>query len=150
VGCRGGLDGARDLPALDRPYFDCRVQSVLTRDCATYLCHGDERRPFRTYARHRLRLGLPIELIVSPLTPEERTANYDNARAFVDLTSPADSLLLRKPLEASAGGAFHRGAEIFGMGNVFATRDDPDARVIADWIAGATEDPSCVEPGSDR
>ena len=35
-----------------------------------------------------------------------------------------------------------------GGTNVFADTMDPDYQVLAQWIAGATEDPTCTEPGS--
>ena len=144
AGCQKGLDDPKPLPALDEAYFRCRVQPVLTKSCAAFACHGDARRYFHVFARNRLRLQGTEKDRNAALGDAERSANFDAARGFVD---GDDSLLLRKPLE---GAAFHRGAEIFGGGNVFASRDDPDWKTLEAWTQGAKEDPTCVEPGSDQ
>ncbi len=149
AGCQVA-DPPRQPAALDEPYFRCRVQPVLAKSCAAFACHGDGRRFFRVYARNRLRLGGDEAGRNARLSDGERAANFASARAFVDAQDPAHSLLLQKPLEMAAGGYFHRGAEIFGGGNVFATRDDPDWRTLDKWVGGATDDPACVEPGSDQ
>src|SRR5262249_15338038 len=133
---------------LDEPYFRCRVHPVLAKSCAAFACHGDGRRFFRVYARNRLRLGGTEADRNAFLTADERTANYDAARALVDPSHPHASPLLLKPLELAAGGSFHRGAEIYAGGNVSATRDDPDFQALARWIDGAQEDPGCIERGS--
>jgi hypothetical protein len=144
------VDQPRALPALDEPYFRCRVQPILTKDCATFACHGDGRRYFRVFARNRLRAGGTEKDRNAALTEAERAANFDAARAVVDPDKPSESPLLKKPLEAAAGGWFHRGALIYNGGNVFLTAADPDYTALAMWVAGAKEDPTCVEPGSDQ
>ena len=149
LGCQSGLDATRPPPALDEPYFRCKVQPVLAKSCAMFACHGDGRRFFRVFARNRLRLGGVEKDRNGLLRPEERSANLAAARAMVDPDAPARSLLLLKPLESSAGGEFHRGATLYGAGNVFPSRDDPDFKVLDSWVHGATEDASCIEPGSD-
>ena len=75
------------------------------------------------------------------------TANFESARAMLS-PDGGPSLFLQKPLEQDAGGAFHRGATLFGQGNVFASQNDPEWRVLSDWAAGKKEDPACIEPGS--
>jgi len=146
--CQSDLTEPRALPELDRAFFDCRVQPVLTKYCSALACHGDERRFFTVFARNRLRLDADEAERNAFMQGGERAFNYESTRAFVTAGSPDDSLLTQKPLEQSAGGFFHRGATLFGGGDVFATRDDPDYRVLVDWIEGATEDPTCEEPGS--
>jgi hypothetical protein len=148
-GCQAGLEQSRTLAALDEPYFRCRVQAVLAKSCATFSCHGDGRRFLRLYARNRLRLGGDETTRNARLSADEYAANFESARALVDMSDPLGSFLVRKPLESAAGGFYHRGALIFGGGNVFATRDDPDFKTLTAWVGGATEDPTCVEPGSD-
>jgi hypothetical protein len=154
TGCQGVDQQAQPLAALDEPYFRCHVQPVLTKSCAAFACHGDARRYFHVFARNRLRLmawGDPLAQEQArnvALTADERAANFDAARGFVDARSPDASYLLLKPLEGAAGGYYHRGALIFGQGNVFATREDPDFVVFSKWVHGQQEDPSCVEPGS--
>jgi hypothetical protein len=148
AGCQSGLDEPKPLPALDEPYFRCRVQPILTKSCSAFACHGDARRYYVVFARNRLRAQGSEKERNATLTPIERAANFDATRAFVDERAPHDSWLLLKPLDR--GGYFHRGATIFGAGDVFAGRDDADFEVIEAWARGAKEDPSCVEPGSDQ
>lgn len=148
--CQSDLEAPRTPAELDRPYFDCKVQPVLTKNCGQLACHGapdPAGRYFRIYGRNRLRddgvlTGNPA------MRGAERDHNFDAARAFVDLVHPDDSLLLRKPLEQDAGGYFHRGATLYGGANVFATTTDPEYQIIAGWIDGATEVPTCQEPGA--
>jgi hypothetical protein len=146
--CQSGLDQPQPLPVLDEPYFRCKVQPILTKDCATFACHGDGRRYFRLFARERLRLGGTEATRLSPLSSDERASNFDAARGMVDAKNPSQSLLLLKPLEQAAGGYYHRGALIFNGGNVFADPTDPDFKTLSAWVNGATADPACVEPGS--
>lgn len=66
---------------------------------------------------------------------EQSRMNYAMARAFsVPGADPLKSRLLTHPLATPAGGdPFHAG------GTHFESQDDPEWRIIADWIAGATE-----------
>jgi len=59
--------------------------------------------------------------------------NYASSRAFVvPGRDPLQSRLLTHPLATNAGGdPFH------GGGQHFASRDDPEWRIMADWVAGA-------------
>ena len=67
-------------------------------------------------------------------TDEQSRTNYTFARAFVvPGPEPLKSRLLTHPLATAAGGdPFH------GGGQHFASQDDPEWRIIADWVAGAT------------
>jgi len=142
-------------PKVDEPYFRCHVQPVLTKNCSMFACHGADgtngtgARYFQLYARSRLRpAALPEAMRNSTFTQAEYAANFAAAADMINLDSPDDSLLLRKPLDQSAGGYFHRGADLYGQGNVFLSRDDPDYVVLAAWVHGTTEVPQCIEPGS--
>jgi len=130
-------------PQVDEAFFRCDVQPVVTKWCSSFACHGDARRYFHVFARNRLRAQGTEAERNAPLTQEEMTANFESARAML-----ADGLLTKKPLEQDAGGYFHRGATLFGEGNVFASENDPEWRVLNDWAAGKEEDPTCVELGS--
>lgn len=68
-------------------------------------------------------------------TEEQSRMNYASARAFtVPGADPLKSRFLTHPLEASAGGdPFH------GGGKHFASRSDPEWRIMADWVAGLAE-----------
>lgn len=150
--CKEGLEDMQASPPLDEPYFRCKVQPILTKSCSTFACHGDARRYYRVFARNRLRAGGSEADRNVPLTPLERQANFEASRAYVDPSgnAPQGNLLLTKPLETSAGGSFHRGATLFGAGNVFSNQEDPDFKTLSMWAQGAKEDASCVEPGSDQ
>lgn len=148
LGCRSDLTEPNPLPALDEPYFRCRVQPILTKSCSAFACHGDGKRFFRIFARNRLRYGGTEEQRNAFLRPEERAFNFNAARAVVDPNDPSASLLLLKPLEQSAGGYYH-GALPLGTSDVFPNRDDPDFKTLSAWVNGAKEDPACIEPGSD-
>lgn len=147
--CLDDLDAAAPPPALDEPFFHCRVQPVLTKNCSAFLCHGDPQRYFRVYARNRLRLGGTEETRNGFLREEERAFNFASARAFVTLGQPNESLLLRKVLDPAAGGDYHGGAEEYGQGNVFESQDDSEFKTLVLWVQGQTEDPTCSEPGSE-
>jgi hypothetical protein len=149
LACRDDLDAPAVRAPLDEPFFRCNVQPVLAKNCSTFACHGDDSRYFRVYARNRLRYGIAGEAERNAkLNDHERRFNYESARAYVE--SGGDSLLLKKPLEAKAGGFFHRGATKYAGGNVFATADDPEYRVLVDWTMGKTADPACIAPGEDQ
>ena len=67
-------------------------------------------------------------------TDEQSRLNYASARAFVvPGLDPLNSRLLTHPLATSEGGdPFH------GGGQHFASQDDPEWRIIADWVDGAS------------
>ena len=146
-GCQDGLDDPSSLPALDEAYFRCHVQPVLVKSCGAFACHGDGRRYFRVFGRNRLRAQGAERERHSLLTSDAFQYNFDSARAIVDREAPPASPLLLKPLEQRAGGSYHRGADIFGMGNVFLSREERDFKTLDAWVHGAKEDPACKEPG---
>lgn len=150
--CQPAFNQPVAAPALDEPFFRCHVQRVLTRSCAMFACHGGDGRNgtgsryFQVYAPNRLRLpSFAVTNLNMPLTAQERAANLAAASAMVDVADPAASYLLLKPLEQQSGGLFHRGAELYMQGNVFTDRQDPDFKVLQDWVNGAKESPSCVD-----
>lgn len=145
-----GLDAPGQVAELDRAYFDCRVQPVLTKYCATFACHGDGRRFLRVYARNRLRLGGDERQRNAFMRPSERAANFVAAGAMVDPDDPEQSLLLLKPLQQAAGGYYHGGETAYGAGDVFADVDDTDYQVLVSWVGGERAEPDCIEPGSDQ
>lgn len=105
---------------------------VIARDCGFPACHGAPERFFRVYAPGRTRLAGGI----GPATVEEIDATYERARSMLATTeAPEDSLLLRKPLEQSEGGAAHMGRDRFGR-NVYRSRDDPRWRALRVWARG--------------
>ncbi len=149
AGCVADLGGTGTEARADEAYFRCRVQPVLTKSCSALLCHGDPQRYFRVYARNRLRLGGTEATRNAFLRDEERAFNFASARAFLDARDPGTSFLLMKPLDQVAGGYYHGGATKFGKGDVFTSPSDADYKTLVAWASGQTEDPTCVEPGSD-
>jgi len=148
-GCvQAGIEDPAPEPKLDEAYFRCKVQPKLTKSCAAFACHGSGDRYFRLYARNRLRDGGTEAERNALLRDSERAHNFASARAFVDAAQLDQSLLLMKPLDQAAGGFYHGGATEFGKGDVYLTRDDPDFKILVAWVNGQTEDPSCIEPGS--
>ncbi|MFT3770038.1 MAG: hypothetical protein QM820_31810 [Minicystis sp.] len=149
-GCEKGLTDPAALPDLDEAYFRCHVQPILSKNCATFACHGTADRYYRLFARNRLRYGISGEdQRNSPLNDAERKHNYDATRGFVDVDKHDDSLILRKPLESDAGGYYH-GATKLGTSNVFPTIESAEYKVILKWIQGEKEkDQQCIEPGSE-
>lgn len=148
--CVGGLSAPAETIPLDEPYFRCQVQPVVTASCAMLACHGDGRRFFRVFARNRLRLGGREADRNRPMSPEERQRNFDAALAFVDASSPEDSMLLHKPLFPEAGGWYHGAAALYDPGNVWRSTQEPDYQRLVAWVGGATAPADCVEPGSDQ
>jgi len=143
AGCATELDPPSPAPELDLPAFRCRVQPVIAARCAFAACHASARRPFRIYAVGRMRLGVGWERLEAPLTDAELTANYDVARNFA--AAPIESALLAaKPLDTRVGGAYHRGADLYGEDDVFGAIDDPGYVALAEWIAGATAPADCT------
>jgi len=150
AGCQGGLTDKRPLPSRDEAYFRCKVQPILTKNCSAFACHGSAARYFHFFARNRLRLGGTEAQRNAALRPEERAYNFDAARAYIDDSAPDQSYLLLKPLQGSEGGYYHGGETLFNKGNVFASKEDPEFKILSAWVLGAKEeDQQCIEPGSD-
>jgi hypothetical protein len=125
---------------VDREVFETDVYPILVRDCGYPACHGDRDRFFRIFSPGRTRLS-PTTPLYDPPTLEEVDASFDRARSMLAAVSdPRQSLLLRKPLEASAGGGAHAGLDELGR-NVYAGEADPSWRTIARWAGAALEEP---------
>ena len=147
AGCQR-LDEPQPLQGLDEPFFRCNVQPVLTKSCASLRCHGDGNRYYKIFTRNRLRYGLGEDRRNATLQEIERAYNFNASIAQVDLDEPLESLLLLKPLDQAGGGYYHGGAVEYEKGDVFLSRDEPDFQTLQAWVTGMTEDPTCIEPGS--
>lgn len=124
-------------PALDRARFEAEVYPILLRDCGFPSCHSSTQRFFRVFGPGRVRLDPTETLPYDPPTGPEIDATFDRARSMLAaFPDPRESLLLRKPLEAAAGGGAHLGLDALGR-NVYATRDDPSWIAIATWAGAA-------------
>jgi len=116
----------RAAPALDYEFFKARVQPVFLqkRDGHTrcYVCHAESNNAFRL---ERLSAG------ASTWSEEQSRKNFEMASILVNPGDPATSRLLQQPLAPEAGGnVFHSG------GRQFASKDDPNWKVLADWVNG--------------
>ncbi|MBN8612855.1 MAG: hypothetical protein J0L92_19830 [Deltaproteobacteria bacterium] len=144
-------------PEVDRARFEAEVFPILLRDCGFPACHGDTDRFFRVHGPGRTRLD-PATLPYDAATDDEIDATFDRARSMLAaVPDPLQSLLLRKPLEASAGGSSHVGLDALGR-NVYASREDVSWQTIALWAgasvqradAGAHEDDAGSDDASAR
>jgi hypothetical protein len=87
-----------------------------------YVCHAESNNGFR----------------LEPLTPGATTWNDDQSRKNFEMVSklvnpgdPDTSRLLQQPLAPEGGGnVFHSG------GRQFASKDDPNWKILADWVNG--------------
>jgi YVTN family beta-propeller protein len=113
--------------ALDFEFFKTKVEPILLKKrpghAPCYGCHILENRAFRLQT---------LSPDSTTWTDEQSRSNFKTA---LDQVEPGDALasrLLRHPLAPEAGGdAFHSG------GRQFISQNDPDWRVIADWVRGA-------------
>ena len=117
---------SRAAPALDYEFFKARVQPVFLqkRDGHTrcYVCHAESNNAFRL---ERLSAG------ASTWSEEQSRKNFEMASILVNPGDPATSRLLQQPLAPEAGGnVFHSG------GRQFASKDDPNWKILADWVNG--------------
>lgn len=111
--------------------FETDVYPVLMRDCGFANCHGLEQRNFQVWGpgRSRLRTGDEDIKQVERLRTYARTLSM----LYTDGSRPLrESPLLTKPLEISAGGATHAGADRYGR-NVYRSQADPGFQVILQW-----------------
>ncbi len=143
AGCASGLDAPAVPQALDRAFFKCDVQPVLAARCAFPACHGSARRPLAIYAPGRMRYEVGWDRPTEPVTDAELAANFAIASGFTTTTATGRAWLLAKPLATSAGGYYHRGADLYAGGDVFVTSDDPGYQRLAAWIDGQTEADDC-------
>jgi hypothetical protein len=111
--------------SLDFETFKSRVEPIFLAKhkgyARCYVCHSQG----TTFRLQRLAPG------ATSWTEDESRKNLEAVRRLVAPGNPAGSRLLLMPLSADAGGvAFHPG------GKRWVTRDDPEWRTIAGWIAG--------------
>jgi hypothetical protein len=111
---------------LDFEFFRTRVQPVLLKKreglARCYVCHSQ---------------GTP--LVLQQLSPgrdtwdeEQSRKNFEAIRRVAIPGNPQSSMLLMMPLANEAGSKlFHPG------GKHWSSQDDPEFRLIADWIRGA-------------
>ena len=115
------------VPALDFEIFKTRVEPIFLKKrpghAPCYGCHILANRAFHLQTRN------PGS---ATWTDEQSRLNFKSALDQVAAGEPLASRLLTHPLSPEAGGdAFHSG------GRQFASQNDPDWLVIADWVRSA-------------
>jgi hypothetical protein len=118
---------AQSAPSLDYEFFKSRVEPVFLKKRAghtrCYVCHAESNNAFRL---EKLETG------AKSWSEEQSRRNFATVSTLVTAGDPATSRLLMQPLAPEAGGnVFHSG------GRQFASRQDPDYQVLAQWISGA-------------
>ena len=118
-------------PSLDYEFFKARVEPIFLKKrfpdhARCYVCHE--------VSKH---LGGPLSLELllpgkTSWTEEQSRNNFKAVSKVVNPGSPLTSLLLLMPLAPEAGGMGdgHQG------GRQFRSQDDPDWKIMADWIRG--------------
>ena len=110
----------------DYEFFKARVQPILlVKKPGMISCMNCHRRED---------CGWPLQMPppgVQTFTEEQSKNNFDVTLVWVKPGNPDESRLMTKPLARDAGGdAFH------GGGKAWPSKDDPEWRILADWIRG--------------
>jgi hypothetical protein len=121
-----GASAALAETTLDYDYFKRKVEPVFLKKrvgharCA--VCHQASNNAFHLE---------PLPPGASSWTEEQSKKNFTVVLSLVVPGDPAQSRLLLQPLAPQAGGnAYHSG------GWQFASKDDPDWKTLAAWVAG--------------
>jgi hypothetical protein len=141
LSCASGKEFSGPLPSPDGEQFVNEVYPLLLRDCAHVGCHGLPERFFQLYGPGRARIPMDqmspatrVELdYTDPATFDEVLHSYQRTLSMIASSELVeDSLLLRKPLEAQAGGQGHKGVDDLGR-NVFASKQDAGWQLLLAW-----------------
>jgi hypothetical protein len=113
--------------SLDYEYFKTRVEPIFLKKRPSHarcvVCHAESTNAFNL---QKLPAGS------NTWTEEQSRQNFEMLSRLVNVEKPDESILLLHPLAPEAGGDyFHSG------GRQFATRNDPDWLVLAEWIRSA-------------
>lgn len=113
--------------SLDYGFFKSRVEPIFQKKRAAhvrcYICH--EARSGNAFRLEKLSPGS------TSWTEEQSRRNFQMVSKLVVPGDPASSRLLLYPLAPEAGGAaFHSG------GRQFASKNDPDWKILAQWVSG--------------
>src|SRR5258706_5943175 len=113
-------------PPLSFEFFKTKVQPIFLKNRAEHArCYGCHILPNRIFRLEALSPGS------TDWSDEQSQRNFQSALEVVVPGDPASSRLLIHPLSPEAGGdPFHSG------GRQFASQNDPDWLVIAEWVRG--------------
>jgi hypothetical protein len=128
------LFGAGQSPtqSLDFEYYKTRVEPIFLEKrpghARCVVCHVGSNNAFRLQ---------PLLAGSTTWTEEQSRRNFEIVSRLVTPGDPSSSRLLLHALSPKGGGdAFHSG------GRQFASQNDPDWRVMADWVRKAKVNPS--------
>ncbi|HKB98632.1 MAG TPA: cytochrome D1 domain-containing protein [Terriglobales bacterium] len=113
-------------PELSFDFFKTKVQPIFLKNRAEHArCYGCHILPNRIFRLQPLSPG------TTDWSDEQSQQNFQSVLEVVVPGDPASSKLLLHPLSPDAGGdPFHSG------GRQFASQNDPDWLVIAEWVRG--------------
>jgi hypothetical protein len=122
----GVSHAAAQQKTLDYAYFKNRVEPIFLQKreghTRCYVCHEE--------ANNGLRLQ-KLSPGAASWTEDQSRKNFATVSALVVPGDLANSRLLLHPLAPEAGGdLFHSG------GRQFASKDDPDWKILAQWVSG--------------
>ena len=111
---------------LDYGVYRSRIEPIFLKKkeghTRCYVCHAESNNNFRL---QKLASGN------TSWTEEQSRKNFEMASILVNPGDPATSRLLQQPLAPEGGGnVFHSG------GRQFASKDDPNWKILADWVNG--------------
>lgn len=123
---------AAQRPTLDYEFFKTRVQPIFLKrrspdHARCYACHEKEKHPER----------LSLESLSPGATSwneEQSRKNFETSSKMVTPGNVKASMFPFHPLAPEAGGD---GLSIHAGGRQFETTDDPDYKIIAEWVNGA-------------
>lgn len=143
LGCASGSNEySGPLPTPDGELFVNEVYPMLLRDCAYVGCHGVQERFFQIYGPGRVRMDPEMSVFSDPLTYDEVAYTYTRAIGMLASSENVeDTLLLRKPLEAQAGGQGHKGVDDLGR-NIFPSKQDPGWQTLLKWAQSEGSPPT--------
>jgi hypothetical protein len=112
--------------ALDYDFFKNRIEPIFLKKrpghSRCYVCHAESNNAFRL---QKLSPGS------SAWSEEQSQRNFQRVAVLVVAGDPDKSKLLLQPLAPEGGGlAFHSG------GRQFSSKDDPDWKILAQWVRG--------------
>jgi YVTN family beta-propeller protein len=112
--------------SLSYEFFKTKVQPIFLENRSEHArCYGCHILPNRI-----LRLE-PLSPGSTDWTEDQSRKNFQSALEVVNTDDPSSSKLLLHPLAPEAGGdPFHSG------GRQFASQNDPDWRILAEWVRG--------------
>jgi hypothetical protein len=153
LGCASGKEFSGPLPSPDGEQFVNEVYPLLLRDCAHVGCHGLPERFFQLYGPGRARMPIsqmnpatraPLDY-TDPASFDEVLHSYQRTLSMIASSELVeDSLLLRKPLEAQAGGQGHKGVDDLGR-NVFASKQDAGWQLLLAWSKSKGNPPTAEQ-----